>query len=332
MIMTKTKNNPTVSIIIPTYNRARLIGRAIQSVLDQTYQDFELIVVDDGSTDNTGKVIKIFTDPRIKYVRHEQNKGGSVARNMGIKVARGEFIAFLDSDDEWLPKKLEKQINCFTKCSDSVGAVYCMLYMQNDSLESGRRVRLSDVRRGNVYNSLLNGWFPAPTSAVMLRVRVFEKTGIFDENLPSFQDYDLWVRVAQHYEFEFVDEPLGIWHVHSDSQVTMDLESRMKGCELFLAKWGDIVRKEAGEEALKGICKKYLCPIYQKAIFDNLLASRRTEALKYLNRLRRMQALSLKILVKAVIVFIGGTSLLNLSERIWFRASKCLNHFITVFD
>ena len=111
------EKNPTVSIIIPTYNRAHLIGRAIQSVLNQTYQNFEIIVVDDGSTDNTEEMIKEFQkhDKRIKYIRHEKNRGGAAARNTGIKVARGEYIAFQDSDDEWLPEKLEKQMDVFQR-------------------------------------------------------------------------------------------------------------------------------------------------------------------------------------------------------------------------
>lgn len=105
----KSEKIPTVSVVIPTYNRAHLVGRAIQSVLNQTYQDFEIIVVDDGSTDNTEEVVKSFNDPRIRYIRHDQNRGGSAARNTGIKMARGEYIAFQDSDDEWLPEKLESR-------------------------------------------------------------------------------------------------------------------------------------------------------------------------------------------------------------------------------
>ncbi len=119
-----TEKRPTVSVIIPTYNRAHLLGRAIESVLDQTYQDFEIIVVDDASADETEEVVKSFGDDRINHIRHQKNKGGSAARNTGIKAARGEFIAFLDSDDEWVPKKLEKEIDRLQTLSNEVGVVY----------------------------------------------------------------------------------------------------------------------------------------------------------------------------------------------------------------
>ncbi len=113
--------NPTVSVIIPTYNRANLVSRAIKSVLNQTYQDFEIIVVDDCSEDNTEEIVKSFNDSRIRYIKHKKNKGGSAARNTGIKRARGKYIAFLDDDDEWLPSKLEKQIMLFEKLSKHYG-------------------------------------------------------------------------------------------------------------------------------------------------------------------------------------------------------------------
>src|SRR4030042_5052103 len=110
---------PTVSIIIPTYNRAHLVMRAINSVLDQSFQDFEIIIVDDASRDNTEKMVSGIRDKRIFYIRHEKNRGGSAARNTGIKQARGEYIAFLDSDDEWLPEKLEKQLKVLEQYTNS---------------------------------------------------------------------------------------------------------------------------------------------------------------------------------------------------------------------
>ena len=120
------KEKPTVSVIIPTYNRAKLLPRAIKSVLNQTFKDFEVIIVDDGSTDNTEEVINEFQkhNKRIKYIRHEKNKGAAAARNTGIKIAQGEYIAFQDSDDEWLPNKLEKQMEIFESAPAEIGVVY----------------------------------------------------------------------------------------------------------------------------------------------------------------------------------------------------------------
>ena len=108
--MVKMKKNPTVSVVIPTYNRAPLIGRSIKSVLNQTYQDFEIIIVDDASTDNTKEVVSNFNDERIRYIQHEENKGEAAARNTGIKATRCDYIAPQDSDDEWIPEKLSTQI------------------------------------------------------------------------------------------------------------------------------------------------------------------------------------------------------------------------------
>ena len=108
--ITDTVINPTVSIILPTYNRAHTLRKAVDSILNQTYKDFELIVVDDGSTDDTYNLIKSINDYRIVYVKHEKNKGAAAARNTGIKLAKGKYIAFQDSDDEWYSHKLEKQM------------------------------------------------------------------------------------------------------------------------------------------------------------------------------------------------------------------------------
>ena len=126
---------PTVSVIIPTYNRAHLIDRSIQSVLNQTYQDFELIVVDDRSTDNTEDIIRQFRekDKRIKYIKHDKNKGGSAARNTRIKNSVGKYIVFQDSDDEWFPEKLEKQMKIFETASLEVGVVYTGFWRIKDN-------------------------------------------------------------------------------------------------------------------------------------------------------------------------------------------------------
>lgn len=116
--------NPTVSVVIPTYNRAALLGRSIRSVLGQSYKDFELIVIDDGSTDETSHVVADFADPRIRYLPLPHNTGAGAARNAGVRVARGKFLAFQDSDDEWLPSKLAKQISAFESGPARLGMVY----------------------------------------------------------------------------------------------------------------------------------------------------------------------------------------------------------------
>lgn len=198
---------PTVSVILPTYNRAHLVGRAIQSVLDQTYQDFEIIVVDDGSRDNTEEIINGFTDTRIRYVKHQKNKGGSAARNTGIKLAKGKYIAFQDSDDEWLPEKLEKQMKAFKKASDEVGVVYTGFHRIKDGITY--YVPSDDItkKEGNIHNTLLYGNF-VTTQVAVVNAECFKKVGMFDESLPRLQDWELWIRISKYYNFSCIDEPL----------------------------------------------------------------------------------------------------------------------------
>lgn len=199
---------PTVSVIIPTYNRAHLVGRAIRSVLNQTYQDFEVIVVDDGSTDNTEEVVKSFNDSRIRYVRHEQNRGGAAARNTGIKMAQGEYIAFQDSDDEWLPEKLEKQMKVFENAPAKVGVVYTGFWSIEGNVKKYSLDREIRHKEGDIHSQILQGNFIATPTAVVKKV-CFEKAGMFDERLPRLQDWELWIRVSKYFNFKVIDEPLG---------------------------------------------------------------------------------------------------------------------------
>lgn len=225
---------PKASVILPTYNRAPFIGRAIQSVLNQTYKDFELIIVDDGSIDDTEKVVKSFSDGRIYYVKHEINKGAAAARNTALRLAKGEFIAFQDSDDECLPEKLEKQINKFNKVQNSVGVVYCG--HSTISERTNRAIFQSvPVEKGNVYNIML--WRCITTTTALLIKRVcFEKVGLFDETLPSCQDWDMLIRISKYYEFDFIPDILAKIYVHGD-QISTNLDTRIKGNEKMLEKY-----------------------------------------------------------------------------------------------
>jgi len=224
-----------VSVIIPTYNRALLLSRAVQSVLDQTYQDFELIIIDDGSTDNTGEVINSFHNKKIKYIQHKKNEGAATARNRGIRASRGEYIAFLDSDDEWLQRKLEKQINVIKTISTKVGVVYTATWriMNNKKYYIPAPTKIQ--KEGNLYDSILCGEYLVPTPAAMVRKECLEKVGMFDETLPALEEWDLWIKISRDYFFTFIDEPLVISHYTANSISTNRLIF-CKGMKLIIKK------------------------------------------------------------------------------------------------
>jgi len=202
------------SVIIPTYNRAHLLGRAIQSVLDQTCQDLEIIVVDDGSKDNTEEVVNKFHDERIRYIRHEVNKGEGGARNTGIKTAKGEYIAFQDSDDEWLPEKLEKQMRVFETAPPEVGVVYSDMQRVNEHGKM-RYWHSPTVTYGSLINPRTFEYqvMNIGISSAMIKKECFDKVGLFDEKFPGFADLEIFIRLSKLYHFHHIKEPLVKYYV-----------------------------------------------------------------------------------------------------------------------
>lgn len=225
---------PEVSVIIPTYNRAHLVARAINSVLNQTYSDFELIVVDDGSSDNTQEVIKSIADNRIKYIRHNINKGGSAARNTGIGLSESKYIALLDDDDEWLPTKLEKQVNAFKEVSDKVGLIYTGSEVREEGNNSPLKTYIPKFR-GDVRNKLLMGPMVCGSHSVLIKRECFLKVGFFDESLTSCQDWDMWKRISEDYDFDFVSAVLARTYLHSE-QISSNFASLIPGRKKMLEK------------------------------------------------------------------------------------------------
>lgn len=200
-----------VSIILPTYNRAHCIKRAVDSVLCQTYPHWELLVVDDGSTDNTEEVIAAYaaSDERVRYCGQSFNRGVSAARNEGIRQVRYDYIAFQDSDDVWHEDKLEKQMRIFEENPDA-GLVYCAV---QGTKQDGSPVRIPDnsmerqFLRGNLYQLLLQGnVIGAP--AVVMRKECAVQCGGFDETLSCLEDWELFLRIAKVYEIGYADEAL----------------------------------------------------------------------------------------------------------------------------
>jgi glycosyltransferase involved in cell wall biosynthesis len=209
-----------VSVIIPTFNRATKVGRAVSSVLYQTFRDCEIILVDDGSGDHTRAVLKRFGD-RITTIAHPENRGVSAARNTGIRASRAPLIAFLDSDDYWLPQKLSVQADFFRDHPDAVACQTQELWIRK-----GRRVnpmKKHTKPTGNIFEPSLRLCLVSP-SAVMLRRSLLDEVGLFDEALPACEDYDLWLRVSCRYPVHLIDTPLVVKEGGHPDQLSATVE------------------------------------------------------------------------------------------------------------
>jgi len=196
---------PTISVIIPTYNRAEMLGRAINSVLSQTCQDFELLVVDDGSTDNTLELTKAY-GKSITYIRQE-NRGAAAARNTGIRAAQADFLVFLDSDDWFMKDKLELQLAAMLDNPLSL-----VSHTQEKWLRRGKHLNQKKRHRkesGNLFSRCLE-LCVVGMSTIMARRQLFEEVGLFDESFPCCEDYELWLRVAVSHPFSLLDKPLTV--------------------------------------------------------------------------------------------------------------------------
>ena len=208
--MSKAAANPKVSVVITTYNRAVLLPRAVRSVLAQTYEDYELIIVDDCSTDDTPDVIRTFEDSRIHAVRHADNMGQCAARNTGIRLARGEYIAFLDDDDEWVDEKLYNQVRTLDASDARVGLVYT--WWDRVDAAGVRTAGGRAVMSGDISEAMLGWELPAPTSAYLVRAMAARQIDGFDEALTVADDRDFLVRLSTQWHAAVVQEVLMLMH------------------------------------------------------------------------------------------------------------------------
>lgn len=203
-----------VSVIIPTYNRAGVLSRALESVMAQTLPAEEVIVVDDGSTDHTAEVAARF--PEVRYV-YQDNHGVSHARNRGIGMARSPWIALLDSDDEWLPEKLERQ---HQQVQQNPG--HKIIHTEEIWIRNGKRVNAMNKHQkhgGDIFEQCLPLCVISPSSVIIHR-DVFDEVGLFDETLPACEDYDLWLRLCARYPVLFVEEPSIVKHGGHEDQLS----------------------------------------------------------------------------------------------------------------
>lgn len=206
---------PKVSINIPCFNSAKFIKETIDSVLSQTYDDFELILTDDGSTDGTGDVIKSFKDPRIRYF-YKDNEGLAKTRNRCLAASSGEYIAFLDHDDIWFPEKLEKQVKLLDGRGD-IALVYSNYYRLYR--DGSRKVVLRGKQpEGDAFGPLLRSFTVGLLTAVVRKKALEELAIAFDETLIVCEDYDLFLRIARNRKISYVDEPLAMYRIHPGMQ------------------------------------------------------------------------------------------------------------------
>ena len=237
-----------VSIVLPTFRRAGMLGRAIDSVLRQTRADWELLVVDDnglGTPDQRATrdfMVRYATDPRITYLPHERNLGACAARNTGIRRARGPFVAFLDDDDEWHPHKLKRQLDRFAVARPEVALVYGGVVVID---EEGRRHAKPATATAHELRNLLKRNGIGTTSVILCRRSALLAVEGFDERLPSMQDYDLYVRLAQRFSFDLVEEPLLDYHRHAYARIGKDYEAAVLANRLFYEKHRALFRHDS---------------------------------------------------------------------------------------
>ncbi|WP_050929916.1 glycosyltransferase family 2 protein [Aestuariivita boseongensis] len=219
---------PLVSVIIPTYNRAGTILRSIQSVLAQDYQNLEVIVVDDGSTDQTQNILSSVADERVRLIVHEKNRGVGAARNSGIFAAAGDLVAFQDSDDEWLQGKLSSQVEKILEIGEQCVLVYCVkiVYGRDAAYRRGPRraacvpgpeekILSGDIRKRLWRDNLIS------TQTMLVRTQALREIGGFDERLFNSEEWDLAIRLSSLGIFAFVDEPLVNTYIQKDSISTL---------------------------------------------------------------------------------------------------------------
>jgi glycosyltransferase involved in cell wall biosynthesis len=237
---------PRVSVAISTYNRAHLVGRAIRSALAQTAGDFELIVVDDGSDDDTQAVLAAVDDSRLRIARHERNQGISRTRNTALGLARGEWIAFLDDDNEWVPEYLERQL-ALAAARLEAGVVYCRAHLKYPDRPA---VEWGEVWQGRIFCRLLGGWAPLMSGA-LIRTAALVAVGGLDERLRATEDRDLWMRLAQRTDFAATPDVLLIRHERHGAQLSRNPELFDRDVAVLHRTWRTAVTAACGRRAYR---------------------------------------------------------------------------------
>ena len=300
---------PRVSVVIPTYNRAGLVVRAIESVLKQTFCDFELIVVDDASPDDTPERVAAIADPRVRLVRLAKNRRQARATNTGIAQARGEWVAFLDDDDEWLPSKLELQLARLDQDSDA-SAAYCRVRRQTPEGLQPLRQR-SSFPEGDITDSLLTRAVALTPSAYVVKRSALLEVGGFDESFMATLDMDLWLRMSQAgYRFVIVPEPLAIYHEDDATErITNNAVAQAIGFIKIERRWGPLMKERAGVEFYDRWVRnrtRKLRRAHEKLVKNMMRYGKRRDALRYVRAMAPALPWSRPFVLRALAVVLLG--------------------------
>jgi glycosyltransferase involved in cell wall biosynthesis len=289
---------PSISVIIPTYNRSITIGKTIESVLCQTYNDYEIIVIDDGSTDNTYESLKPYHH-KIHY-EYKENGGISSARNRGIGIATSEYIALVDSDDFWKPEKLERQMKCFRNHSEyGLVATRCITNVVDSHFKT---IEMSKIRRsgksGWIYKDLFYKNF-IRTSSVIIKKECFRKVGGFDESLPRCEEIDMWLRISKQYPVGFINDILTVY-TRRPKQIRHDnIEGRKILVRVLEKNYDPSLIPEASYN-------KRIARIYAHIAENSLKKGNREDGKKFLQKALSLYPFDLKARKNQLMLFLKG--------------------------
>ena len=270
-----------VSVVIPTFNRRDYITIALDSVLAQNYKDYEIVVIDDGSRDDTKEVLRPYQDA-ISYF-YQENRGISGARNRGIRESRGDYIALLDSDDYWLPEKLKRQVDRIRKEPEcGMVATRCSSIAPDGTFRKKNRPGKS----GWILNDIFKANFIRTSSALITR-KCFDTVGLFDESLPEGEEYDLWLRIAKQYPIAFINEPLTVYTDNPHGVSTDSLAGRLIRLK--------VLEKEYLKESIPPqLYKKRMSRNYHYVGRHYLKRGKKSEGMQYLRQALSLNPLNIK--------------------------------------
>lgn len=295
-----------VTIIIPTYKRLHYLSQAIESVVQQTYKNWTCLIINDYPPDGKAiaQLLQKINDSRFVLIDCERSQGGNVARNKGIKIAKGEIIAFLDDDDLWLPNKLEKHLERHQQ-NPQAGLIYSGVKQCWDEETLPPKITEVILPKGEIIEAMRQGIFcPHSTSGVTVRRHCFKQCGMFDENLISFQDWDMWFRIAQSYSFDCVNSALIVFRQHLGDRTSQSVQCRLQGLEQIISKWS---HQLVNQQQFRNIFTK---EVYINHTNKLILQKNYKEAFTYWQKLLKISNSQRDLLQasKLAILFLFGTN------------------------